>query len=590
LNSIISPLYAICIIALLAPPTFAQKSAISMSEYTSQAGLDGAIRSVAADGRYDIMSGGGVAGDFNNDGYHDLFMLAGGGYADYLFINNQDSTFTNQAQSWGVDVFEHAFGASAVDFNNDGYLDIFVTSYGPASEPAAAGEFKLYQNNGPDENGHWSFTNVAEQVGVNRLLDGVKDGLGSAWGDYDLDGDLDLFICGYNENRICNRVFNNNGPDENGHWSFTDVTDQTGIAQTGIRGFLPQLVDMNNDRYPELILIADSGTCKYFVNNRDGTFSNRTDQARGIETANGMGVDVGDVNNDGLLDLYVSSITYPETNGPGNVLLIQNEDGSFDNTARENGTYNGHWGWGVLIADVDNDADRDLVETNGYIGTFSGDPAVLFENTNSGIEFNEVAHQAGFIQNGQGRGIVRLDIENDGDLDIAIFEYNGQLRLFRNEVITNETPADRNWIRIKLDTSERASLAPDGIGAMIKVYANGQSQILPIHCGASQCSASPIETHTGLGASTIIDTLRVQWPDGSFTTQTNVPADQIITISAPSSPADYTNDHAVNADDVYAFIKLLSANDLVADHNGDMQLNFFDIASFLRDYRIATTP
>jgi len=568
----------------------AQKSAISFTETTSQAGLDDALRMISPNGRYGIMAGGGVAGDFNNDGFADLFMLAGGGYADYLYINNQDGTFTDLADQWGVDFFEHSFGASAVDFNNDGFLDIFVTSYGPSSEPAAAGKFKLYQNNGPDANGQWSFTDVALAAGVNRLFDVVRDGTGSAWGDYDLDGDLDLFICGYNEARICNRVFRNNGPDSNGQWTFTDATISVGISQTGVYGFLPQLVDVNNDRYPDLILIADAGTSKLYLNNQDGTFTNHTDETHGIETANGMGVDVGDVNNDGLLDLYVSSITFPTTQGPGNVLLIQNQDQSFDNTARINGTSLGYWGWGVLIVDVDNDGDRDIAETNGYVGNFAGDPAVLFENIEGGVEFNEVAQQAGFVQNGQGRGMVRLDIENDGDLDIAIFENNGQLRLFRNELITDATPADRNWTRIKLDTSARDTLAPDGIGAMIKVYTNDQSQLLPMHCGSNHCSASPIEVHTGLGASTIIDTLRIEWPDGSFTTRTDVPADQVLTIRAPFSPADYTDDHAIDVNDVYSFIKSFSANNLVADHNGDMELNFFDISAFIADYRSALLP
>ncbi len=536
------------------------------------------------------MSGGGVVGDFNNDGYHDIFMLSGGGYADYLFINNQDGTFTNKADQWGVDRFQHTFGASAADFNNDGFLDIFVTSFGSSSSAAAAGELRLYQNNGPDSKGQYSFTDVAFFAGVNRLYESVRDGLGSAWGDYDLDGDLDLFICGYNELRLCNRIFRNDGPDSKGQYTFTDVTDESGIAVLGVRGFLPHLVDMNNDRYPDLILIADSGTSKFYVNNQDGTFTDRTETVRGIETTNGMGVDVGDINNDGLLDMYVTSITYPTTGGPGNVLLIQNEDQSFDNTAGDTGTYAGYWGWGLLLVDLDHDGDRDILETNGYVGNFAGNPAVIFENISAGEEFNEIATESGFIHTGQGRGMVRIDIENDGDLDIAIFENNGKLRLYRNELITDSTPTDRNWIRIKLDTAARDTLAPNGIGAMIKVVTDGQTQLLPMHCGSNHASASPIETHAGLASASIIDTLRIEWPDGSFTTLTNVDTNQILTIHASSHPADYTNDAVVNVMDIFDFLASYTANDLVADHNGDMTLNFFDIASFITDYRQAVMP
>ena len=575
--------------ALLASSAGAQ-TAISFVECTSEAGLDDALRLVAPGGRYSIMSGGGVSGDFNNDGYHDLFMLSGGGYADHLYINNKDGTFSDHAEDWGVALFQHSFGASAADFNNDGYLDIFVTSLGDASVASIPGALKLYKNNGPDANGQWSFTDVAVEAGVNRLFENVKDGLGSAWGDYDLDGDLDLFICGYNESRVCNRIFRNDGPDAKGQYSFTDVTTESGISQLGIRGFLPQLVDMNDDRYPELILVADSGTSKYFLNNRDGTFTDITNTARGIETTNGMGVDVGDINNDGLLDMYVTSITYPTTGGPGNVMLIQNEDGTFDNTARVNGTSEGYWGWGPLIIDVDHDGDRDIVETNGYVGEFAGNPAVIFENIDGGITFEEVAQEAGFIHTGQGRGMVKIDIENDGDLDLAIFEYNGKLRLYRNLVIDGTTADDRSWTRIKLDTNARDTLAPDGIGAMVRVVANGTTHLLPMHCGSTHCSASPSEVHTGLGDADIIDLIQIQWPDGSFQTITNVAVNQTLLFDAPSTPTDYTNDGAISVMDIFSFIDSYMNNDLVADHNGDMNLNFFDISAFIMDYRQAMMP
>jgi enediyne biosynthesis protein E4 len=583
------PLGFVCASLVVAQLASAQTS-ISFTEVSEQAGLADALRLIAPSGRYGIMSGGGVAGDFNNDGYHDLFMLSGGGFADYLYINNQDGTFSDQASNWDIGLFQHSFGASAADFNNDGFLDIFVTSFGDASTSAAAGELKLYQNNGPDENGQWSFTNVAQEVGVNRLFESVRDGLGSAWGDYDLDGDLDLFVCGYNELRVCNRIFRNDGQDEQGQWSFTDSTEQSGIAQTGIRGFLPQLVDMNNDRYPDLILIADSGTSKYFVNNQDGTFTDRTDEARGIETTNGMGVDVGDINNDGLLDMYVTSITYQNLQGPGNVLLIQNPDQSFNNTAHDNGTYNGYWGWGTLIADLDHDGDRDIVETNGYVGTFAGNPSVIFENLDNGDSFNEVAQESGFFHNGQGRGMVRLDIENDGDLDIAIFENNGKLRLYQNNLVENSTDETSNWVRVTLDTSSRDSIAPDGIGAMINVITGNETQLLPMHCGSNHCSASPIEAHAGLGDSSTIDAVQVKWPDGSFTTITDVEPNQAITISASSHPADYNDDSTVNFNDIIAFLEPLKSRSLASDHNGDQRVNFFDVYAFLNDYQDAISP
>ncbi len=577
-----------------APFATAQETAIAFSECTTEAGLDNALRLISPSGRYGIMAGGGVSGDFNNDGYHDLFILAGGGYPDYLYINNQDSTFTDHADSWGVDAQHHSFGASAADYNNDGYLDIFVTSYGSSNTAAASGKLKLYQNNGPDEHGQWSFTDVAVEAGVNRLFGTVRDGLGSAWGDIDLDGDLDLFICGYNEVRMCNRLFRNNGANETGQYTFTDITADAQLERSGIYGFLPHFVDMNNDRYPELILIGDAGTSKFYVNNHDNTFRDQTDDANGIETANGMGVDIADVNNDGMLDMYVSSITYPSTQGPGNVLLIQDEQQTFTNTARDNGTSLGHWGWGVLFVDLDHDGDRDILETNGYTGTFAGTPAVLFENMDAGTTFEEKALEVGFQHNGQGRGMARIDIENDGDLDIAIFENNGQFRLFKNEFIEQSTGTDSNWIKVELDTSNRDTLAPDGIGAMVKIITTHNKQstthLLPMHCGSNHCSASPIEVHTGVAQATMIDAIRIEWPDGTFTTQMNIPANQMIEIIAPFSPADYNADFAVDFYDVLAFLDQLKRNTLIADHNGDMQINYYDISAFITDFRVALAP
>ncbi len=567
--------------SLIVAPAQAQTS-MSFIEVTDQAGLGDAIRVVSPTSRYSAMHGGGVVGDFNNDGYHDIFMLTGGGAPDQFYINNTDGTFTEQATQWGVDRAQHSFGASAADFNNDGYLDIFITSYGDGSFVPAAGEMTLYKNNGPDTDGNWSFDDVAIEANVNRLFGTTRDGLGSGWCDFDLDGDLDLMVCGYNESRPCNRLFRNDGPESG--YTFTDVTTDAGLEFIGVSAFIPHFVDMNNDRYPELILVADAGKSRYLVNNGDGTFTDATDTAHGIGTASAMGIDVGDINNDGMLDMYISSITY-DFGSSGNVLLTQNADGSFNDIAADSGTNAGYWGWGVLMQDFDHDRDLDLAETNGFIGAFGGDPAVLFENTGDGSSFNEVASASGFVHHGQGRGLVRLDIENDGDLDIVVFENVGQLRLYENLLIDDHaTPTDRAWVRVELDTSSNNTFAPHGVGAMISIISDDQTMLRPMHCGASHASSSPIEVHTGLGDTDSIDAIQVAWPDGSYTTRTNVPVNQRLVISAMATRVDYTPDGITDVMDIMAYISLYQDNDLSADHNGDLQLNFYDIAAFIQDY------
>lgn len=564
------------------------QTAMSFVDVSDQAGLGDAVRSIAPGSRYTPMQGGGAVGDFNNDGYHDIFMLTGGGMPDLLYINNTDGTFSEQGAGWGVDRMHHSFGASAADFNNDGYLDIFVTSYGDAASAPASGKMILYKNNGPDANGDWSFSDVGVEYGVNRLYGETRDGTGSGWGDYDLDGDLDLVVSGYNEARPCNRLFRNNGPE--GNYTFTDVTPFAGIEYTEMPGFVPCFIDMNGDRYPELVMVSDTGRTRYFVNNTDGTFSDQTPIVRGVGTASAMGIDVGDINNDGLLDMYISSINFADTNGPGNVLLVQNNDGSFDNTARDNGTHAGYWGWGVLMHDFDHDGDLDLAETNGFFGSFGGKPAVLFENLDHANSFQEVAQQSGFDHNGEGRGLVRIDIENDGDLDLLVFANVGKLRLYENQIVSATTGSDRHWVRIMLDTSANPGLAPAGIGAMVRLFTPQQTLIRPMSASVSHASSSPIEVHAGLGGNAQIDVVQVQWPDGSFTTLESVDADQTYIIKARATPVDYDGDGQTDISDILTFVDLFQSASLQADHNGDLRLDFFDIAAFLQDYREATAP
>jgi hypothetical protein len=538
------------------------------------------------------MIASGVAADFNNDGFEDIFHL-GSLNPNSLFINNQDGTFTNQAQGWGIDGPFHSYAASAADFNNDGYIDIFITAFGPTDLPPQAGKFKLMRNNGPDESGQWSFTDVAVSAGVNHLAPGTerKEGTGSGWGDYDLDGDLDLFVCAYNPLTPTNRLFRNDGPDKSGIWRFTDVTAQAGLEQTELSGFLPSFVDMNKDRYPELLIVGDTGTSKLYINNHDGTFTNATDTVEDIGTANAMGIDVADINDDGMLDYFMSNITFDTTGGPGNVLFIQSPDNTFQNQAHPAQCYDGHWGWGSLINDFDHDGDKDILETNGYFFGFGGDPATLFLNDGDATSFTESALTCGIALVAQGRGLVRLDADNDGDIDTMFFNWTQPNAFYRNNLITTKsTPPNAHWARIKLDTYSRDSLAPQGIGAMITVSTATKDYLLPIHNNNTYGGTSPVEAHIGLAGESAIESIQVAWPDGSFNTYTNLTADQIFTFRAPAYAADYNNNDLVEFEDVLVFADALANRDLRADHNGDSRLNYFDIVAFLNDYRQAVAP
>lgn len=539
--------------------------------------------------RYGFMAAGGVAADFNNDGFTDLFVLGGPQRRDAMFINNGidaegNFSFTDEVDEWGLPAAHHGFGASAADFDNDGYIDLFVTSYGPGTQQASAGYHKLYRNNGPDAQGHWSFTDIAAASGCNVLVPGLADGTGSAWGDFDLDGDLDLLIACYHRAAYGNRLYRNDGPDGFGGLELTDVTDAVGLRAL-MSGLVPGFADMNGDHYPEMLMAADAGSSKYFVNNGNGTFTNRTADAQGVSTANGMGSAVGDLNSDGLLDWYVSSSYFQNTDGPGNVLMIQNPDGTFNNVAPGTPVYDGGWGWGVLMVDLNHDRLLDLVETNGFAGEWGNEQSYLYLN-HGDLQFQEVALAVGFSHFGEGRGLINADFDNDGDQDMVIFSTGEPLAIYRNNLLTpgQSVPPGANWLRMEFDTRTRATLSPHGMHTRVWLITGDHRELVIVDGGFSHASQGELGCHAGLGDIDAVDYIRIEWTDKTFTTLGNVPANQILHIVAPFNPADYDGSGTLDFADVQQFLAGYSARSMTSDHNGDWRLDIYDLLLFLRDF------
>ena len=488
------------------------------SNATSDANLNVNHRTLTPLG-INMMISGAAVGDFNQDGRVDLFVLGGGTASDTLHMNNGDGTFREEAALRGLHQKQRGSGVSVGDFNRDGWPDIFVTSHGTTTT-STIGKHRLYRNNG---NG--TLIDVAVAAGVNQSNSVSADGFGSVFGDYNLDGHLDLFVTGWKDGESGSRLFRNNGDE-----TFTDVTEDSGLSVNELRGFSPCFADMDGDRYPELLVAGDFDTSKYYINNGDGTFVDATESAGVNKPAFGMGSTVNDMDNDGLLDWYITSIIDQEMMGEGNRLYINQGNHLYAEVAAAAGVDNGYWGWGTAAVDLNHDGWLDIVETNGWTEQprFDNLPNRIWLNNGDGT-FSDDAEASGFGQKMNGRGLLTFDFDYDGDQDIVITTNNGALHLYENEL----SGTGNHWLKIDLDTSERPDLAPNGIGAKVEISVNGQQQFRHVNTCSSYLSQSESTLHFGVGAADVVDSLIVTWPDGQQTTQTNLATNSMLTIAAP---------------------------------------------------------
>jgi len=533
-------------LSLAAGVPAAHAQLLSFTDQTQSAEIDAEYRTFSGTlSLPPFMYGGGAAGDFDRDGDQDLFILCGGHEPDRLYINNGDGSFTDQAASWGVALAHLGAGASVADYDNDGDLDIYVTSLGASPIELLGHSHILYRNNGDN-----TFTNVAAQAGVQTSSPTMADAFGSAWGDYDMDGDLDLLVGGWRDVMLGERLFRNNGDG-----TFTDVTEAiTPLTTIPMWGFTPTFHDMNADGYPEILWAADFASSQYFINNAGQSFTQYTAQSGTGLDQNGMGATTADFNHDGRPDWYVSAI---ESVG-GNKLYINQGGHTFEEVSIPAGVNQGAWGWGVSAADLDNDTDVDIVETNGW--SLWNNPSKIFLNNNDGT-FTESAAALGLIHQTQGRGIINLDYDSDGDVDLVFTSHQDPVYIFRNE-LTKDTGA--YWLRVRLDNCGETSLTPDGVGARIEVTAAGLTQHHWITAAPSYLAQGELVAHVGLAQSPVADLVRVTWPNGFTRVLTEVVANRTITVIA--NHADVTTPYAVlDHHDVQAFLLGFSNQDPDAD-------------------------
>jgi len=525
----------LCALSLLASPSAAQ---LTFTDATAASGLVH-THTPLVDQPGLMLAGGATPGDFDRDGWVDLFVPSDGNQADRLFMNQADGTFVDEAAAWQLNELYRGVGCNAADYDSDGWLDIYVTSMGDVPTSPQNGMHRLYHN----ETGK-SFANVAEAAGVNNTqqVSNQPDGMGVCWGDYDLDSDLDLWVAGLfftgssTSETAGTRLFRNEGDG-----TFTDVSVSSEMFTDTIRGFGALFVDIDGDRYPELCAAGDFGTSSYFKNDADGTFTKMAWYLPGGDKVhNGMGTTLADFDRDGDPDWFVTAI-WPAWffSGPdGNRLYMNDGNGShhFSTSAPEVGVDDGGWGWGAAANDFDHNGLADIVHTNGwpYVDfvtgyDFTADPTRLFLQNDGGGVFTDNAASAGITHTGQGRGLVTWDPDRDGDMDVLIVTNRGAMQYFRNEVSGPQT----NWLSVRLDSSGNPALAPDGLGSKVQVFATEEVfQTAWLTGGSNYLSRSEYLMHFGVKGLSAVERVEVSWADGFKTVLADVSSNQEVVVSA----------------------------------------------------------
>tara|TARA_R110002153_G_scaffold25502_5_gene80760 strand:+ start:6084 stop:7778 length:1695 start_codon:yes stop_codon:yes gene_type:complete len=490
---------------------------LSFTDISTQAGLNFSHSMPNGDGILS-MSGGVAAGDFNNDGWVDLYAVGGDGRENLLLKNMADGSFSDMAEFAEVNLLAKGSGPAFGDLDGDGLLDLFVGSVG-GSDP------KLYLNRGNDK-----FLDITDTSGL--VLPG--NNFGATWGDYDKDDDLDLVITHWSSVSSDHYAYfwRNNGDN-----TFTDVSSQVGLKtfmeQFGSRdkSFTPTFADIDSDGWQDLLLVSDNHRTRIFNNNQDGTFSDNTDRDVISDNA-GMGSAVGDYDNDGDLDWFVTAITFKDgvkhfgSLTPGNRLYQNQGDGTFVDKTDNAGVRDGYWGWAACFADFNNDTHLDIFHVNGMEGDnidpkFKDDPSRLFMSNGDGT-FTESSLDVGIDDRAMGRGLVCFDYDKDGDVDLYIANYNQAPKLLCNSGSSN------HFVNIKL---LEKSANTQALGARIYVTTDGVEQMRELRAGNNYVSQNPVEAHFGLAQATTLQRVRIVWPDGQQSQLDDLSLDQFITIT-----------------------------------------------------------
>ena len=506
--------------------------------------------------------------DYNRDGWSDIYVTnSREGTMNALYRNNHDGTFTDVASQIGIgDVNQAGTGVSmgAVwgDYDNDGYPDLFLIKWGRPM---------LFHNNGGK-----SFADVSEQAGLPKWINANT----AVWFDYDGDGKLDLFVGGYYDENIdlwhlkTTKImpdsfeYAKNGGRKYlfhnlGGGRFEEVSAQVGIKSR--RWALAcGAADLSGTGHPDLFVANDYGVSELYVN--DGKRFHEEGQQTGVGFApkSGMNVAFGDIFNQGRYSIYVSNISEAGILIQGNNLWVPQEGTSgsslhYENMARDLGVELGGWSFGAQFGDLNNDGNLDLFLTNGYVSldrnrsywydfakvaggnsTIIGDaknwPAFdgrslsgyqekkVWLNDGAG-KFEDVAQAVGVTDSHDGRAVAFADLWNRGVLDVVVSNQDGPLLIYKNTV----NPKDK-WIEFQLEGTRSNRSA---IGAQVTLFWNGQRQIQQVSGGSGFAAQNERRIHFGLGPNPQIEKAVIRWPSGEVQTLDHPASDQLYKIKEP---------------------------------------------------------
>ncbi len=535
--------------AAAAPGAPVQETALVFTDVTTRAGVDFDHQNGATPDKFmpETMSGGGLIFDYDNDGWPDLFLVNGGSFADAgvaagarhtLYRNNGDLTFLDVSADAGIGVSGYGMGACAADYDGDGRVDLYITSVDADA---------LYRNDGSGR-----FVDVTDAA---RLAPDSWSA-SCAFADYDNDGDVDLYVTRYvdfdpiHNNQYCGaetdagrqychpNVYNGLSDvlyRNEGDGTFTDVSREAGIFTTEGKGLGVVFGDSDADGWIDIYVANDSVRNFLFHNRGDGTFQETglfAGVAYGVngEPLAGMGTDMGDVDGDGRLDVFVTNLTEQTHN------LYQNlGDDLFAEVTAQTGVglaTRPFVGFGAVFFDYDNDTDLDIAVANGdvidNISLFYPDRNyaqrnLLLANDGAG-RFTDVgpASGDGFALEKVGRALAVGDLDNDGDLDILVVN-NGQ----RADLLRNDGGNRNNAVLVRLVGTESNR---EGIGARLTLSVADRTLLRDVKAGSSYLGQNDTRVHFGLGPADGASRLEVRWPSGVVDVLEDIPANRIVVV------------------------------------------------------------